>query len=244
MSNVTKTTTSTQIRNMYSQGKSYLNIKFFNTNLAFSFYPFTQMGANGRSQYDMKNGQITTVDYEKAFVLYRTANDILDGKIIEGSVNIPCNDATLVLERKMVNGKPETTFTIIKNHVSIPFVFAVYEQQVKSKDQVIMTNYVEGGLGVFMETLHGYLTGINADRHLDKLTEDFINAQNNPQQQNNNTNFNNGFKKNYGNNNYNKKPYQNQNYNYNNKNYNNQNNNNRPSWGNNTQSMSDFQINN
>lgn len=230
MSNSVKTTTSTQIRNMYSDSNSYLNIKFFNNNLSFSFYPFIQKDATGRSQYDLKAGQITTVDYEKAYVLYRTAKDILEGKFLEGSVNIPCNDANLVLERKVINGKPETIFTIIKNHVSIPFVFAVYEQKVKSNGQVIMTTWVEGGLGVFMKTIEGYLTGINADRHLDKLTEDFVNAQNqNNHNQNGYSNNSNGYKK----------PYNN----YKKQNYNNQNNNLKPSWGNNTQSMSNYSIN-
>ena len=38
--NIIKTATSTQIRNFYSDGLSYMNVKFFNTNLSFNLYPF------------------------------------------------------------------------------------------------------------------------------------------------------------------------------------------------------------
>lgn len=259
MNNTVRTTTSTQIRNMYSPGNSYINIKFFNTDLSFKFHPYIQNDVNGRSQYDDNNAQITTVNYEDAFLLYTTARDILDGKLIEGSVKIPCNNATLTLERKLNNGKPETVFSIDKNNITIPFIFKVCERKVKSNGQTIMTTWVEAGLGAFMKTLEGYLTGINAERHLNKLTDDFVNAQN---QANNNMNNQNSYR---GNNNggYNKKPYNNfnkkSNYQggykqrYNNQNDNNpkipwtnntQNNNGpKPPWGNNTQSMSNYSIN-
>lgn len=258
MNNAVRTTTSTQIRNMYSPGNSYINIKFFNTDLSFKFHPYIQNDVNGRSQYDDNNAQITTVNYEDAFLLYTTARDILDGKLIEGSVKIPCNNATLTLERKLNNGKPETVFSIDKNNITIPFIFKVCERKVKSNGQTIMTTWVEAGLGAFMKTLEGYLTGINAERHLNKLTDDFVNAQN----QTNNMNNQNSYR---GNNNsgYNKKPYNNfnkkSNYQggykqrYNNQNDNNpkipwtnntQNNNGpKPPWGNNTQSMSNYSIN-
>lgn len=231
-----RTSTTTQIRNLYSEEKCYLNIKFYNTSLSFSFYPYMNRDANGRSQYNLKAGQTTTVDFDKAFLLYKTATDILDGKLIEGSVDVPCNDANLVLERKLINGKPVTTFTINKNQVAITFEFAVYEQKVKNNGQVVMTTWIEAGLGAFLKTIEGYLTGINADRHLDKLTEDFVNSQNQNQGNNNNNYPNNkGQYKGYNNNGYKNNKYNNY--------KNNQNNGNRP-YGLNTQSMSNYQLNN
>ena len=75
-----RTQTSTQIRNFYSEGMSYLNMKFYNTNLSFQFYPFTGKDQNGRSTYDTKNGETTTVNFEGAFTLWKAAKDIIDGK--------------------------------------------------------------------------------------------------------------------------------------------------------------------
>ena len=53
--------------------------------------------------------------------------------------------------------------------------------QVITNDEII-----EAGLGVFLKTVEGYLTGINADRHLDKLTEDFAKLMNGDSSENNN----------------------------------------------------------
>jgi len=183
-----KTTTSTQIRNMYSDGMSYMNIKFYNTSLSFQLYPFTGKDQNGRSNYDTRNGQQTTVNYEGAYALYRVANDIIQNKVQQTSVSIPCNGASLLLERKLgMNGQMETIFSITKNNMTIPFRFNTIQQQINQNGQ-IQSQTIEVGLGAFAKTIEGYLTGINADRHLDKLTEDFAKAnegasQQTPQQQ-------------------------------------------------------------
>ena len=99
---MSETNTSTQIRNMYSEGLSYLNIKFYNTNLSFKFAPFLSKDPGGISKYDMKNAQTTTVDFEGAYALEKTAEDIIDGKITECNLPIPCAaGATLTIERKL-----------------------------------------------------------------------------------------------------------------------------------------------
>lgn len=204
----TRTSTSTQIRNMYSEGMSCMNIKFYNTSLSFQLYPFTGKDQNNRDQYDTRNGQLTTVNYEGAYALYQAAKDIIDGKVKETNLAVPCNGASLILERKLgMNGQMETIFTITKNNVSIPFKFQTIQQQVKDSG-VINSSVIECGLGAFMKTLEGYLTGINAERHLNKLTDDYAknHQQNNPQQPNNGNNNN------YRNNNYRKS---NNNYNNN-----------------------------
>lgn len=176
--NQQRTTTSTQIRNMYSEGMSYMNIKFFNTNLSFCLYPFVSKDPTGRSNYDMKNGQQTTVNFEGAYAIFQVAQDIISGKIQEVNLPVPCAaGASIVLERKMgQSGKMETLFSISKNNTIVVFRFQTIDQQVKENGQVTVKT-IESGLGAFMKTLDGYLQGINADRHLDKLTEDFAKSQ-------------------------------------------------------------------
>lgn len=185
---------------MYSEGMSYMNIKFYNTSLSFQLYPFTGKNQNGRDTYDLKNGQMTTVNYEGAYALYQAAKDIIDGKVKETNLSVPCNGASLTLERKLgMNGQMETVFSISKNNMTIPFKFQTIQQQIKENGN-ITTNIIESGLGAFMKTIEGYLNGINADRHLDKLTEDFAKLQaanGNNQQPNNNNGYNkqNNFKR-------------------------------------------------
>lgn len=218
MSNNNRTQTSTQIRNFYSDGLSYLNVKFFVTNLSFSFYPLLSKDPNGVSKYDLKNGQQTTVNYAGAYAIYKMASDILDGKVSECDLTIPCLAGELRLKRELgPDGKYQTIFSITKNNVTIPFKFKVIEATTKVNGQPVIT-YIEYDLGAFQKTIEGYLTGINADRHLDKLTEEFAAlqqtqsnnqqpAQNNNQQQNyGNNNYGNAGN-NYRSNNYNKKPY-------------------------------------
>lgn len=222
MPNQQRTSTSTQIRNMYSDGLSCLNLKFYNTNLSLQLYPFSGKDQNGRSSYDNKSGVMTTVNFEGAFALYQAAKDIVDGKVQQCSLTIPCNGANVIFERKLaMNGVMETTLSISKNNVTIPFKFNTIQQQVNLNGQM-QTYTVESGLGAFMKTVEGYLTGINADRHLDKMTEEYAKLQesnSNGQQQNqqqqrpqyaNNNNrkrYNNGGNS-YGNNSY-QRPQQN-----------------------------------
>ncbi len=177
--NPTRTQTSTQIRNMYCDGVSYLNISFYNTNLSFRFYPFLGRDNVGKTTYDLKNGQNTTVNFEGAFALYQAAKDIIEGKSKESLLTIPCAaGATLTLERKAgQNGQMETILAINKNNQFIPFVFQTATQQVKDDHGKVETKVIETGVGVLLKTIEGYLTGINADRHLDKLTEEYAKLQ-------------------------------------------------------------------
>lgn len=202
-----QTNTSTQIRNFYSDGMSYMNVSFFNTNLSFKFHPFIRKNPNGRDEYDLKNGINTTVNFEGAYALYQAANDIINSKINEINLPIPCAaGAVLTLERKIgQDGNMETIFSISKNNMIIPFKFKTVLYQTKENGQIV-TKIIECGLGSFAKTIEGYLTGINSDRHLDKLTDDFIKAQQNNGGNQQQGYQNNGYKKNYGNNGY-RKPY-------------------------------------
>lgn len=238
--NNNQTNTSTQIRNLYSENMSYLNVSFYNTRLSFKFYPYIGKDNSGKSMYDLKNGQNTTVDFDGAGALLDIIEDIIDGKTQECDLPIPCaSGAELKLHRGIGNeGKLETVFSINKNNTVIPFRFKTMSYQVKENGQFI-TKIIECGLKGFKGILDGYLTGINADRHLDKLTDDFIKAQEG-QNGNNNSGNNNG---NYRNNNYRKNNYNNYKKSYNNNGNSNYNGN--PNWEpTKQQNLSSYQINN
>ena len=241
--------TSTQIRNLYSDGMSYLNMKFYNTNLSLQFTPFVSKDNTGKSTYDQTRSLVTTINWDSAFALHKVANEIINKNPAYeiSKLSIPCNQCTLDLERRVGNNGPETILSISKNNASIPFKFATHQSQVMENNQMV-TKIVESGLGVFAKTLEGYLTGINADRHLDKFTEDYVKslegnkdnsqAPQKPAYQNNYQNNNYNKNNNYRNNNYQnkggyKKPYNN---------YNNQNNNSWETQQPNQQNMSTYQI--
>ena len=171
--------TSTQVRNMYSEGISYINVKYFNMNISFQFHPFLSKDANGRSSWNSQKALVTTVGWDGAFLLYKTGKDIIEGKIPQKTVvTIPCaGGASLVLERKDgADGQMETWFTISKNNEIIPFKFATHTIQVEENGQMV-PKVIDSGLGAFVKTLDSYLIGTNTARHLDKVTEDFAKIQ-------------------------------------------------------------------
>jgi hypothetical protein len=162
---------------MYSNGYSYLNIKFYNTNLSFQFHPFISKDSNGRDVYDFQNTLMTTINLESAFALYKISKEIIDGKHTSMLLTIPCaSDASLTLERRAVpqtNGQMETILSINKNGKTIPFKFKTISVQTMENNQMV-TRVIEVGLGALQKTIDGYLTGINSERHLNKLTDDYI----------------------------------------------------------------------
>jgi hypothetical protein len=184
MAEYTKQGVSTTVRNIYSDGMSYINIKFYNMALSFSFHKFLNKDSTGRSTYDNQNSLMTTVNWEGAFAIYQLAKEIYEGKNTSPcTMVIPCaSDASLILERRvipMMNNniqQMETIFSIKKNNEIIPFKFKTIQVQSMENGQPV-TKIIESGLGAFAKTIEGYLTGINADRHLDKITESFIKSQ-------------------------------------------------------------------
>ena len=245
MMNTNRTSTSTQITNFYSEGYSCLNLRFYNTNLSFQWYPFTGKDQSGRSQYDNKGGQQTTVNREGAYALYHVANEILNGKVDEANITVPCLNGQVVLERKHgIDGSPETFLIINKNGSSIPFKFQTLTEQIRDNKGQVQTRVVESALGAFAKTVEGYLTGINADRHLDKLTEDYIRIQeqNQSQQQPGQQpmkNNNNKYRNNYSNNN--NRPNYNNKYRNNNQ-YGGGNNSNNSGWNPQSQTLSNYEL--
>lgn len=215
-----RTQTSTQIRNFYCD-QSCLGMKFYNVNLALQFYRSNGKNQNGRNSYDTKNGEITTVNFEGAYALWKACQDIIDEKVQTINLTIPAGSgATLTLDRKMINNVYETTLTIQKNGKTIEFKFNTIQQQVNGQFKQI-----ESGLGAFQKTIDGYLVEINGSRHLNKLTQIYIEMQ--EKNKSTNTQSNNSYKdKNYRNDNYQKR-------------YNGENNQNF-----NTQNFSDYRLNN
>jgi len=66
---------------------------------------------------------------------------------------------------------------INKNNESITFRFNIHKYEVKENGQVV-TKVIQTGLGVFAKILDGYLTGIGADRHLNKVPDNYENDEN------------------------------------------------------------------
>ena len=190
---------STQIRNFYSEQQAYLSIRYYNTSLSFQIFPFMGNDSNNKPIYDMKSSLTTTVGFENAYALYKTCEDIVEGRVQEVSIKIPCmGGASVLLERKLnQNNIFETILTINKNDKSVSFKFLTILQQIK-ENGVPSTKIVESGVGAFMLTLAGYLVSINAGKHLDKVMAAYEKrANDNNQSQGNN----NAFKKNFNSNN-------------------------------------------
>ena len=165
---------STYVRNMYSPGFSAILISFFKLNLSFLFQPFLETDRNGRSVYG-KRGIVTTVTYEGAAALYIIAHGILFGKVAAQEVvlTIPCaGGASLVFERKPgQNGQMETFLMVTKNNDSIVFKFNTDQYKCIKNNQVVVET-IETGLGVFYKILDSYLMATNASGHLNKLGDD------------------------------------------------------------------------
>ena len=161
----------------------------------------------------MNNSLLTTITFDGAFSLYKASKDIIDEKVKTVNLVIPCNGASLTLKRELNNmtNQYETMLIINKNNKNIAFKFQTLPVQVTDDSGAQKTKIIESGLGAFMKTIEGYLTGINSERHLNKLTEDFA-AQQSQKPQNNrpqtNCQQNNGYRNNnYRNNN--NRPWQN-----------------------------------
>ena len=60
--------------------------------------------------------------------------------------------------------------TIAQNNEAVSFKFPIHIVEFIENNQV-SAKIIQSGLGVFALTLHGYLTGIGADNHLNKLPE-------------------------------------------------------------------------
>lgn len=175
----------TYIRTLYSEGFSSIMISFFNANLTFSFAPCIGKNHIGFDQLDTKKSLRTTLNYEMASFLYLVATSVIDGKYAEQQISavLECNNhTTLIFEYKPDQyNQMDSYLTINKNNETTSFKFKTHIYRVKENGQMI-TKIIQSGLGSFAKTLDGYLTGINADGHLNKIADDLENLQNENQQ--------------------------------------------------------------
>ena len=167
----------TYIRTLYSPGFSFLMMSFFKTNLTLNFVPYLGKDNVGRSQYSKTEFLSTTVNYEGAAALYMTAMPILDGNESQVELVLPCsNDATLIFEYKLDQNNQMSAYLVIdKNNETIPFRFGTHQFRAKENGQMV-TKVLQSGLGAFTKTMEAYLSGIGADLHLSKLSEEELGA--------------------------------------------------------------------
>jgi len=163
---------STQVRNFYSEGNAYLNVRYYNTNLSFQIYPYAGTDSNNRPVYDMKSSLTTTVGFENAYALYKTCEDIVEDRVQEVLLKVPCmSNASIMLERKLNQSNIyESTLSITKNDKMVSFKFATLVQQVK-ENGVPTTKLIESGIGSFMMTL--------AEAQMNNSNNSFRNNNNN-----------------------------------------------------------------
>ncbi len=163
----------TYVRTMYSESLSSLVMSHYNTNFSLCFNRWVVKDSRGFDVYDTTNGLSTTLNYENASLLFQVAMSILSGANAENEVRVTlqCNNAELVFDYKhKEDGTMAAFLTINKNNQSILFEFITDTFQVKKNGQKT-TLFLQTGLNVLAEVLHGYLSGIGTDRHLNKLSD-------------------------------------------------------------------------
>lgn len=210
MANNKKNNTQTHIRTIYSD-LSYITIKFFNNSLSFNFVPAIGRDSNGFNQYQKTSnpsqpvGITTTMNYETAATLNKIININIMQAVennLDTSITISlANKTEMIIERKNDEfGHKKVFLSIKRDNQLIPFKFA--QQKVTIIENGNQNQkYIEGGLLNLQSILKGFLEGINADRHLNKLTDDFTKSQEG-NSSNNNYKGNNNYKNNRYNNNY------------------------------------------
>jgi hypothetical protein len=166
---------STYIRTLYSKEYSALMMSFYNYNLSFNFMPYVGKDHRGQDYYESKLHQSTSVNYEAAAFLYISAMAIIDGNQEYVEAVLQCNNkASLTFRHRTdIDNQIETYLIIEKNNATIPFRFPTRECRIR-KDGKVVTKIIPSGLGVFAMVIDGYLTGIGANLHLRKLTEEMI----------------------------------------------------------------------
>ena len=168
----------TDIRIFYSS-ESSLKMSFFNANISFSFCRDFRKNNPGYSQYDSMKYLATTVNYAGAFFLYKTAMSIVNGTNYKNEVVavLKRGNVALILEYKPnEHSHMVASLTIDNTKQAISYNFSPHSYQVK-EDGRIITKILQSELGAFALTIRGYLTGVGADRHLEKLPADYENTQ-------------------------------------------------------------------
>ena len=167
---------STYVRILRSPGYSSLLIFYYGERLTFSFAPYLGEDYKGHHQYSQSEFLRTTFDYEAAVCLYLIAKSISDGKDPENQRHFVRNiyNMTLTFEyRPDENNEMSAYLTIANkdNNKTIQFKFETHPYKVMEKGQMV-EKVIQSGVGVLVKTLNGYLSGIGANNHLNKFTDE------------------------------------------------------------------------
>ena len=170
---------STYARSIYSIGFSFITIFYFRTNLRLLFHPFEREGKMGRQHYS-KDRVLAELYYDDAAAIYIVANKILDGKnAAQGCcLTLQCSKgSSLILDRRPgEKGQMDTFLVASDDNQTVPFKFSTQTYKVE-ENGVMVEKVTDTGLGVFSMILEGYLTGINASGHLDKMGDELERIQ-------------------------------------------------------------------
>jgi hypothetical protein len=165
----------TYIRTLYSPGFSYLAMSFFKTNLTLNFVPYIGNDSQGLNQYCRKTHLSTSITLQGAAYFYLTAMSVIseeDSKKQVESVLQCRNGTTLIFEYKPDQNNQMNAYLVIKkNNSAIPFMFSTLQYAANVNSQMV-TKVMHADLLVFAKILDGYLAGIGADIHLNKLGDD------------------------------------------------------------------------
>ena len=181
MNNIDYSRHSTFLRNLYSPGFSCILVSYYKVNLSLLFQAFE--GTEPRTGWDAysKRGLMTTVNYDGAYGLWQACHYIIHSNAETLTATIHCaRNATLTIEKKAPG---EVFITISKDGQFVSHKFASLTAKVKEEGGVETVEVIEAGLGVFMKTIDGYLSHINADAHLNKLGDDLAQYQEADQQE-------------------------------------------------------------
>ena len=169
----------THVRDFYG-GNFNLKIGLFNKNLALRINPNRVTTFGGSSQNDMGDGITATVNFEGAYYLYEVAMSIVNDLDRENEKRavLERGDTTTILEYiRNQNNIMVAYLTICKNNQSFSYEFL--KRTYQEKNGQMITKFVQSELGAFAHTILGYLIGVGAGRHLEKLHDE---SQNDNQQ--------------------------------------------------------------
>lgn len=170
--------TTTQIRTLFCD-TSYLNLKFYNNRLALTICRKIGIDQNGKPMWD--NGPTTTVTYEKAVQLIEACKLATQDPWKPREVTAQETHNEVATNLSVIDSKgPKgfvATLTISKNNEVYSFTFESMNVKVKNDTTGQMTDLqIQTQLITFKRILESYVDGINSDRHLDKLTDDYVKA--------------------------------------------------------------------
>lgn len=188
--------TSTQVRTFFGDNV-YLGTKLYNNMFSVSIHTCTGRDQNQRPLWDL--GALFSMKYEDGAALAEACKIVVADPLNPKEVHlaIPGNEKVLRFD---CADNPATGFTAVlsvtKGNVKSDFPFSYTEIDVSDRTPdgtpVMRKVRIQSQLIAFYRTLSGYLEGINTDRHLDKMTEDYARMQEGRQDHRDNGGNNNG----------------------------------------------------